>query len=121
MEVLTKDSNEESRMVLYTLTVSKLWDGEKLGVGFNGNQRDAPDITEHPWNHALFVICNKETTCPRWVRAAVQVRSPGTGSAHTSSCSPEKRGNGICKGSRHHYPWQDKAGSQGCMCLSVSE
>lgn len=60
MEVLKKDNNEESRMVLYTLTIPKLWDGKKSGVGFNGNQCDAPDITEHPWNHALFVICKKK-------------------------------------------------------------
>lgn len=94
IEVLKKDNNEESRMVLYTLTISKLWDGKKSGVGFNGNQCDAPDVSEHPWTHAMFVICNKETMYPRWVRAAVQIRSPrpGTGSAHTSSCSPEKKG-----------------------------
>lgn len=70
-EVLKKDNNEESRMVLSTLTISKLWGGKKKsGVGFHGNQRDAPDITERPWNHALF-ICHQEATCPRWVRAAV--------------------------------------------------
>lgn len=33
MEVLQKDNNEESRMVLYTLTISKLWDGGKVGGG----------------------------------------------------------------------------------------
>lgn len=50
-------------MVLYTLTVSKLWDGKRLWGwgGVNGDQYDAADVTEHRWNRALFVMCNGET------------------------------------------------------------
>lgn len=39
--------------------------GGRVGVEVNRNQYDAADVAEHPWNSALFVMCNRETATGR--------------------------------------------------------